>query len=158
MKIKETNGPPLREQELSESPPLMERSKIKHDTYLSCWCPHCAKGLNDGDKAVLEIVDNQGQVGPGVAAAYLNVLEQETSILFDEDEDLIDVRCPHCQASLLEERRVCKEDGCKLIGLHVSISDSKKLKLISCIRRSCRWYEMSEEDNERLILRDSHEW
>ncbi len=158
MKQKEPGRPASWEEEVWDAPPLMKRSHINHDTYLTCWCPHCEAGLNQGDRAVFEIVNNQGQVGISKIAAYLNVLDQESTLQVDDDEELADVRCPHCHVSLIEPGHRCKLDGCKLAAFHVTISNSKRLKLVSCIRRSCRWYEMSDEDNERLILRDSHEW
>lgn len=158
MKNKGSDSPIGWEEEVWETQPLMKRSKIKHDTYLSCWCPHCQTGLNESDKAVFEIVNNQGLVGISRVSPYLNVLDRESTIHVEDDEELADVRCPHCHTSLIESDQLCKEDKCKLMGFHVSVSDSIKLKLTVCIRRTCRWYTMSEEDNERLILRDSHEW
>lgn len=158
MKNKGTDSPASWEEELWESQPLMERSKIKQDTYLNCFCPHCGVELNDGDKAVFEIVNNEGQIGTSKVSPYLNVLDRESSFHVEDDEELADIRCPHCHVSIIEPGILCKEDGCKLMGFHVSVSNSIKLKLIVCIRRSCRWYTMSEEDNERLILRNSHEW
>ncbi len=158
MKDKGTGPPTSWEEEIWETRPLMERSKIKQDTYLSCWCPHCEAALNEDEKAVFEIVNNEGQVGISKVSPYLNVLDRESTIHVEDDEELADVRCPHCHASLIQADVLCKEDGCKLMGFNISVSNSIKLKLIVCIRRSCRWYTMSEEDNERLILRDSHEW
>lgn len=158
MKDKDSDLPASWEEEIWESQPLMERSNIKQNTYLNCWCPHCEVGLNKGEKAVFEIINNQGKVGISKVSPYLNVLDRESSIHVDDDEELADVRCPHCHVTLIEPDQLCKEDGCKLMAFHVSVSNSIKLKLIVCIRRSCRWYTMSEEDNERLILRDSHEW
>ena len=158
MTKKESEKPASWEEEVWKSQSLMERSAIKRDTPLNCWCPHCDAGLNEGDLAVLEIVNTQGERGIIKLSAYLNVLGQESSLQVDDDEVLADVRCPHCDASLIEPGHTCIQDGCKLAAIHVSVSDSKRLKLISCTRPSCRWYTMSDEDSERLILRDSHEW
>lgn len=158
MKEKSSDRPARWENEVWESQPLMERSKIKQNTFLHCWCPKCGTGLNDEDKAVFEIVNDRGEVGISRVSPYLNVLDRESTIHVEDDEELADVRCPHCHVSLIEPDIVCKEDQCKLMGFHVSVSNSIKLKLVVCVRRTCRWYTMSEEDNERLILRDSHEW
>jgi hypothetical protein len=158
MKNKGTDPPARWEEEVWESIPLMKRSKIKQDTYLNCWCPHCHAGLNEDDKAVFEIINDQGQTGISRVSPYLNVLDRESTMHVDDDEELADVRCPHCHVSLIKPDQLCKEDGCKLIEFFVSVSNSIKLKLIVCIRRTCRWYTMSEEDNEQLILRESHEW
>ena len=146
------------EKEIWGGTSLMERSHINQDTYLNCWCPHCEKGLNEDDKAVFQIINGQGQVGISRVSPYLNVLDRESTIHVEDDEELADVRCPHCQVSLIVKDRLCKLDDCKLMWFYVSISNSIKLKLVVCIRRTCRWYEMSKEDNERLILRESHEW
>ena len=74
------------------------------------------------------------------------------------DEELADVYCPHCNISLIEPKQLCIQDNCKMVKFNISVQDSIKLSIIICVRRSCRWYTMSEEDNERLILRESHEW
>ncbi len=158
MKDKDSDVTDGWEKEIWGGTSLMERSHINRDTYLNCWCPHCEKGLNEGDKAVFQIINNQGQVGISRVSPYLNVLDRESTLHVEDDEELADVRCPHCEASIIVQDRLCKLDDCKLMWFYVSISNSKKLKLVVCIRRSCRWYEMSKEDNERLILRDSHEW
>lgn len=146
------------ENEVWESNPLMERSHINKDTYLNCWCPHCEKGLNEDGKAVFRIVNNAGEVGISKISPYLNVLDRESTIHVEDDEELADVRCPHCDTSLIEPDVICKQDGCKMLKFNISVSNSIKLLITICVRRSCRWYKMSEEDNERLILRDSHEW
>jgi hypothetical protein len=158
MKEKDLDAAKRWEDELWGANSLMERSHINRNTYLTCWCPHCEKGLNEGGKAVFQIINSEGLTGISRVSPYLNVLDRESTIQVDDDEELADVRCPHCQVSLIILDRLCKLDDCKLMGVNVSISNSRKLKLVVCIRRSCRWYEMSKEDNERLILRDSHEW
>jgi len=146
------------EEEVWEPQALMERSNIKRDTPLNCWCPHCDAALNEGDQAVLEIVNDQGEAGVTKFPASLNVLDKESALQGDYNGDPADVRCPHCKKSLIEPGHTCIQDGCKLAVIQISVSDSIKLKLISCTRPTCRWYTMSKEDNERLILRDSHEW
>ncbi len=158
MKEKKTEKPAGWEEEVWESSPLMERSHLKKDTYFECWCPHCGKGLNEGDRAVFEIVNNRGEKGISKVASYLNVLQRESSIQVEDDEELAGVFCPHCHTSMIEPNKICKQDKCKMVSLNVSVSNSKKMRMIFCVRQTCRWYEMSDEDNERLILRDSHEW
>jgi DNA-directed RNA polymerase subunit RPC12/RpoP len=136
----------------------MKRSHINKDTYLTCWCPHCGKGLNEDGKAVFRIENNAGDIGISKVSPYLNVLDRESTIHVEDDEELADVRCPHCDVSFIEPDHVCKQDKCKMIKFHISVSNSIKLLITLCVRRTCRWYTMSEEDNERLILRDSNEW
>jgi hypothetical protein len=137
---------------------LMERSHIKKDTYLNCWCPKCGTSLNEDGKAVFRIVNKAGDEGISRVSPYLNILDRESTIQVDNDEELEDVRCPHCDASLIAPQMLCKKDKCKMVEFHISVSDSSKLLITLCVRRTCRWYKMSDEDNENLILRDSHEW
>ena len=137
---------------------LMERSHINTNTYLSCWCPECGASLNQDGKAVFRIVNMQGDEGISRVSPYLNVLDRESTIHVDNDEELADVRCPHCDVSLIAKDQLCKKDHSKMVRFQVSVSDSIRLMVTLCVRRSCRWYSMSDEDNERLILRDSHEW
>ncbi len=156
---KKGSAPPARRvNETMGTKPLMERSNINQDTYLNCWCPSCGKGLNDDGKAVFRIVNKQGDVGESRVSPYLNVLDRESTITVSDDEELADVRCPHCDVSLIEPDQVCKYDNCKMVKFLISVSDSMKLAITLCVVRNCRWYTMSEEDNERLILRNSHEW
>lgn len=158
MTNKRSDQPASWENEVWDSNPLMERSQMNKDTYLTCWCPHCGKGLNEDGRAVFRIVNKAGEVGISKVSPYLNVLDRESSIHVEDDEELADVRCPHCDVSLIEPDMLCKQDGCKMLKFHISVSNSIKLLITLCVRRTCRWYTMSEEDNERLILRDSHEW
>ena len=146
------------EKDLWGNQPLMERSGIKHDTYLNCYCPQCEKELNEEGKAVFKIVNKEGQEGISRLSPYLNILDRESTINVADDEELADVCCPHCGTSLIEPDQVCKFDNCKMIKFNISVSDSNKLSITLCVLSTCRWYTMSEEDNERLILRDSHEW
>lgn len=146
------------EEELWESHPLMERSNINQDTYLNCWCPSCGKGLNEDGKAVFRIVNKRGKKGISRVSPYLNILDRESTIQVDDDEELANVYCPHCDVSLIEPNQICKQDKCKMVKFHISVQDSSKLSIILCVKRSCRWYTMNAEDNERLILRESHEW
>lgn len=158
MKKRESEGPTGEEAGIWVSNPLMERRNIKGDTYLNCWCPHCGKGLNEDDKAVFRIVNKRGEEGTSRVSPYLNILDRESTIHVADDEELADVRCPHCDVSLIEPDHVCKQDRCKMVKFLISVADSIKLTITLCVRRTCRWYTMSDEDNERLILRDSHEW
>ncbi len=146
------------EEEIWGSQPLMERSNINRDTYLNCWCPSCGEGLNEDRRAVFRIVNQRGEEGIRHVSPYLNVLDQISFLEMGEDEGLVNVCCPHCNVPLLEPNQTCKEGNCKMVKIHVSVQDSIKLSLVFCIRPSCRRYTMSEEDNERLILRESHEW
>ena len=158
MKERDSDNQGRWEEEIWESHPLMERSNIKQDTYLNCWCPSCGTGLNEDGKAVFRIVNQRGEEGISRVSPYLNILDRESTIQVDDDEELVDVFCPHCNVSLIEPNQICKQDKCKMLKIHISVQDSMKLSITICVRRTCRWYTMSEEDNERLILRDSHEW
>lgn len=158
MKDKDSDLTNSLENELLAEKSLMERTHINKDTYLTCWCPHCGKTLNEENKAVFKITSSTGEVGISKMSPYLNILDRETSMNVADHDELTDVQCPHCDASLIIPGEICIQDNCKMLGFNVSVSDSQKLKIILCVRRTCRWYKMSDEDNERLILRDSHEW
>lgn len=158
MKDKDSDLTNSLENELLKEKSLMERTHINKDTYLTCWCPHCGKSLNEENKAVFKITSSKGEVGTSKMSPYLNILDRETTMNVEDEDELADVQCPHCDVSLIVPDEICIQDNCKMLGFNVSVSDSQKLKIILCVRRTCRWYKMSDEDNERLILRDSHEW
>ena len=158
MKDKDADLTSSLENELLKEKSLMERTHINKDTYLTCWCPPCGKTLNEGNKAVFKITSSSGEVGISKMSPYLNMLDRETTMNVEDHDELADVQCPHCDVSLIVPGEICIQDNCKMVGFNVSVSDSQKLKIILCVRRTCRWFKMSDEDNERLILRDSHEW
>ena len=158
MKNRDSDNKGSWEKEIWESNPLMQRSNIKKDTYLHCWCPDCGEGLNEDGKAVFRILTQRGEEGISRVSPYLNILDRESTIQVDDEEELADVFCPHCGVSLIEPNQICIQDKCKMLKIHISVQDSIKLSIIICVRRTCRWYTMSDEDTERLILRDSHEW
>ena len=158
MKDKDSDLTNSLENELLAEKSLMERTHINKDTYLTCWCPHCGKALNEDNKAVFKITSNGGEVGTSKMSPYLNILDRETAMNVEDHDDLADVQCPHCDVSLIAPGEICIQDNCKMMTFNVSVSDSQRLKLLLCVRSTCRWYKMSDEDNERLILRDSHEW
>lgn len=158
MKEKDSNAAKGRPNDILTGKSLMERTHINKDTYLTCWCPHCGKSLNENDKAVFKITSNSGEVGISKMSPYLNVLDRETTMQVEDHEELKDVQCPHCDVSLIAPGEICIQDSCKMVIFHVSVSGSQKLSLLLCTLRTCRWYKMSDEDNEQLILRDSHEW
>ncbi len=158
MKEKNQESPDSWEKEILNTKPLMERSNINRDTFLNCWCPKCKESLNEGDKAHFKITNKDGQTGISKMSPVLNVLDRETDMTVSDNEALADVQCPHCDTSLIVEGVKCKYDNCNMMGFDVSVAGSEKLKLIVCVLQTCRWYFMSEEDNDRLILRGSHEW
>jgi hypothetical protein len=146
------------EEEIFKAQSLMERTNINRDTYLNCWCPSCDAGLNEDGKAVFRIINQKGEEGIRRVSPYLNVLDRVSFLQMGDYEELANVYCPHCNVPLLEPNQACKHDKCKMVKIHISVQDSIKLPITFCVRDSCRWYTMSEEDNERLILRESHEW
>jgi hypothetical protein len=146
------------EEEIFRAQSLMERTSINRDTYLNCWCPSCDEGLNEDGSAVFHVVNQRGEAGIRRVSPYLNVLDQVSFLQMGDDEELTNVSCPHCNVPLLEPTQTCKQDKSKMVKIHVSVQDSIKLSIAFCVRHSCRSYTMSEEDNERLILRESREW
>lgn len=104
---------------------LMERTHIKKDTYLNCWCPECGVSLLEDEKAVFRIVNKAGDIGISRVSPYLNMLDRESTIHVDNDEELEDVRCPHCDVSLIDPDQLCIQDNCKMVRFHISVSDSK---------------------------------
>lgn len=146
------------EEEIWGVHPLMERSNINRNTYLNCWCPSCGEGLNEDGRAVFRTVNQKGEVGIRHVPPYLNVLERMSFLQMEDKQERFDVSCPHCNVMLTKPDQTCKQDQGKMAKIHISVQDSIKLSLTFCIRHSCGGYIMSEEDNERLILRESQEW
>jgi predicted RNA-binding Zn-ribbon protein involved in translation (DUF1610 family) len=145
------------QEELWSSQTLMKRTYINGDTYLNCWCPNCGEGLNEDRRAVFRITNQSGEEELHHASPYLNVLDQRCFLHMD-GEELTDLSCPHCSEPLMAPDEVCEANKCKMAAIHVSVKDSIKLSLNFSVSGTSQSYIMSDEDNERLILRESQEW
>jgi predicted RNA-binding Zn-ribbon protein involved in translation (DUF1610 family) len=134
-----------------------ERIKVKSGTYLSSFCPHCGQELTKNNMIIFEAVNQSDETGMIELSPYLNSYEKKTSIGVPVGEELKDLRCPHCHESFVVPGKRCGIGDAHVASFLVSVSETKVPFLI-CLRAGCPWHEIDPDDEQQMILEDSHEW
>jgi ssDNA-binding Zn-finger/Zn-ribbon topoisomerase 1 len=133
-----------------------ERSEIiETGTFLQSYCPHCRKSLIENDMLKLKIVN--GDEGYLLLSPYLNSFTSKSTIFLPEDKAVTDIKCFHCDASLVEKEKGCGKCGSPTAKINVSAS-SKLIDFYICTKKGCRWHGLSEEDLYSMKLEESDEW
>lgn len=134
-----------------------ERIKVKSGTYLRSFCPHCNEKLSQNNVIMFEAINQSGETGTLELSAYLNSYERKTTMGIPEGEELKDLRCPHCHKSLVVPGRNCGIGDAHVASFLVTVSEAKVPFLI-CLRAGCPWHEIDPDDEQQIMLEDSHEW
>jgi hypothetical protein len=146
----ETKTPPI--EEVDENVEI-----IASGTFLYAYCPHCKRSLIESDMLKLKIVNPQGEVGYIMLSPYLNVFSSKSTIFLPEGKPVGDLRCFHCDSSLMIEEKVCEVCSSPLARISIS-ARSKLIDFYICSKKGCRWHGLSEEDINEIRLEDSMEW
>lgn len=156
-KILDQEVPIPREEKLVKQEVDEDKEIIETGTYLNAYCPYCKHSLNEEDMLKLKIINEKNEEGYVFLSPYLNVFSSKSTIFLQEDKVVNDIKCPHCEESL-----VLKDKSCELCGSPVAvISISARTKLINfyiCSKKGCRWHGLSEDDINEIKLEDSMEW
>ncbi len=130
---------------------------IGSGTFLPTYCPHCSESLIEGESMVFRVETQEGQIGRFALSAYLNVFTNEHTVEIPHAEEVRDLRCIHCDHTLICEKLTCGECGSRTAHLQVAAM-RKLISFHVCLKMGCHWHGMSEEDNQLLKLEDSLEW
>ena len=133
-----------------------ERSEIiESGTFLQSYCPHCRKSLIENDMLKLKIIN--GEEGYLMLSPYLNSFTSKSTIFLPEDKAVTDIKCFHCNSSLVEKDKSC--GSCKSPVAKINVSASTKLiDFYICTKKGCKWHGLSENDLYEIRLEDSLEW
>lgn len=134
-----------------------ERKRLKTGTYLHAFCQHCSKELTKDDILLLDVTSPDDKLGHVELSPFLNIFELRTDIILHERKELKDIRCPHCNKSLIVLDRNCDLCGSHTAKYLVRISH-KKIPFHICLKVGCHWHSLSLEDEEQIILEESDEW
>ncbi len=146
-------------------PTLAEESPTEHEddvelipsgSYLRSYCPHCEESIIENHEVKLKVISKSG-VGILVLSPYLNVFTTKSTIDIQEGEVLQDVKCPHCDTSLVHTEDKCELCGSKIIAMEVA-AVSKIIEFFICSKKGCHWHGMDDSDITDIILEDSREW
>ncbi|MCF8368334.1 MAG: hypothetical protein K9G76_04770 [Bacteroidales bacterium] len=128
---------------------------IESGTFLQSYCPHCRKSLIENDMLKLKIIN--GEEGYLLLSPYLNSFTSKSTIYLPEEKAVSDIKCFHCNTSLVETEKSCGSCKSPIARIHVSAS-TKLINFYICTKKGCRWHGLSEEDLYSIKLEESDEW
>jgi len=139
----------------SEKPVDEQKEIIESGTFLNSYCPHCSKSLLQDNMLKLKV--HNGEEGFLMLSPYMNVFTSKSTILLEEDKVLKDVRCWHCDKSLIPEKKNCDKCGSDVVRIEVG-ARTKLIDFYICTKKGCRWHGLSGDDLYDIRLQDSLEW
>lgn len=128
---------------------------IETGTFLQAYCPYCKKSLIENDMLKLKITN--GETGYLLLSPYLNVFTSKSTIFLPEDKTVKDLKCPHCDRSLIVNDKKCEICGSPVAKIAIS-ARSKLIDFYICTKKGCKWHGLSEDDLFDIKLEDSDEW
>jgi hypothetical protein len=134
-----------------------DRTIIKSGSYLVSYCPHCGQSLVVDDMMRLQTITQDGREGWVEFSPYLNVFDRRSDIRLGEGEEVADLRCCHCGASLHVPDHACGFGHPRVAWVTVGIS-TIRVPFFFCMRVGCVWHRIDPDDEHRIILDDSLEW
>ena len=138
-----------------EKPWDKKKEVIESGTFLQAYCPHCKKSLIEEEMLKLKIIN--GEEGYLLLSPYLNVFSSISTIYLPEDKTVTDVKCFHCDTSLILTDRHC--DRCYAPVARIAVTARTKLiDFFICTKKGCKWHGLSEEDLNDIRLEDVLEW
>lgn len=129
---------------------------IKSGTFLHAFCPHCNKTLIEKNMIKLKAIRGKEE-GYIMLSPYLNVFTSKSTIYLKEGKEIDDLKCFHCNTSLVVPDEKCEECGSEVFKILIS-ARTKLLDFYLCSKKGCRWHGLSKEDLNEIRLEDSLEW
>jgi hypothetical protein len=130
---------------------------IETGSFLHGYCPHCMKSLIESDMLKLKITNLNQEEGYIMLSPYLNVFSSKSTIYLPEEKDISNIKCFHCDKSLIIKNGKCERCGTAIAKILVS-ARTKMIDFFICSRKGCTWHGLSKKDLEEIRLEDSDEW
>jgi hypothetical protein len=146
--VKVKKGPKSEEEE--------QKELMRTGTFLMTYCPHCNKSLVVGNSVKLQ-VDRGDKTGYLMLSPYLNIFTSKSTIRLPEDQRIADLKCIHCDQSLMMKDQVCEECGSETAKVLVGAT-SRLVDFYICSRKGCTWHGLSVQDMNDIRLEESLEW
>ena len=134
-----------------------DREIIISGTYLQSFCPHCQKSLIENNMLKFRIEKDNDEKGYLLLSPYLNVFSHKSTIRLPEKKAVKEIKCWHCDSSLIEKERKCPKCGSEIARISVAAM-SKMIDFYICSQKGCTWHGLSDEDLKYIIFEDSEEW
>ncbi len=128
-----------------------EKEIIHTGTFLSSYCPHCKRSLIENGVIIFKIENENGETGHLMLSPYLNVFTHKSTIKIPEKQSLKNIKCFHCDKSLLVEDKVCPECGSEIAKIMVTTM-TKMVDFYLCSKKGCTWHGLSDEDMKAITI------
>jgi len=145
---KENEGPKTEDEEMDDL--------IKTGTFLWTYCPHCKNSLIESHSIKLKVVRGS-KTGFLMLSPYLNIFTSRSTIRLPEDETIEDIKCIHCDHSLVMDEKKCDECGSDTARFMVGAT-RRLVEFYICSKKGCTWHGVSREDLNAIRLKGSLEW
>ena len=128
---------------------------LETGTFLMAYCPHCRKSLIENEMLKLKISDD----GEGflLLSPYLNTFTSQSTVFVPDDKTVKDLKCWHCDKSLVENEKLCGKCGSPAAKVSIS-ARTKLIDFYICTKKGCKWHGLNEDDLFEIKLEDSDEW
>ncbi len=127
---------------------------LRTGTYLRTYCPACDAELTHGDWVHLTAVAADGSLAVLQLSPRFNVFDKRTALRLQTGTLVEDLRCPHCERSLMSKQESCVACGAPAAGLRI-IAYDVAVDLLVCSRVGCTWHGLTGKDRERLDLEEA---
>lgn len=153
--LQDTITPVKEGKEISEVDEM--REIIKTGAFLRAYCPQCRKTLIEGNILKLRIVREDNESGFLMLSPYLNVYTSKSTIFLSEGKSIGDMKCFHCDASLIVKDKNCDKCGYPTAKIFISVL-TKMIDFYICSKKGCRWHGLNDEDINYIELEDRENW
>ena len=144
--------------------PITKPKKVSNDreiiatgTYLNSFCPHCKKSLIENNMLKFVVTKDDVEEGFLLLSPYFNVFSHKSTIRLPEKLTVKDIKCWHCNKSLMVKETKCLECGSETAKVLVAAM-SKMIDFHICSKKGCTWHGLSDEDLQYIIFEDTEEW
>jgi ribosomal protein S27E len=153
------NGKKPRDDNYLQKAKYNVRTRLKRTRFLHAYCPKCSANLIEGSNVRLIAVGEEGAKEILELAVYLNIYEADHkhSIIMRPESDLKDVKCPHCNQSIVHPEAMCEVCGSHAAEISVSAVHIR-VPFLFCMKKDCQWHGMAQNDELLLIQDSSREW
>ena len=135
------------------------RTRLKRRRFLHAYCPKCSAYLLKDKNVHLTAITEDDKEESLELSLYLNIYEPEKmhTVVRYPGAGLKDLKCPHCNQSIVHPEVLCGVCGSPTAELSVA-SVNYQVPFFFCLKKGCSWDGISPDDELRLIQDSSREW
>ena len=152
--IEDMSQPPAKEAPVTEEEENIEI--MRSGTFLQTYCPHCKNSLIH-ENSIKLAVDRGDKEGFMMLSPYLNIFTSRSTIRLPEDKLISNIKCFHCDHSLVIPDEVCGECGNEVARIVVGAT-RRLVDFYICSKKGCTWHGLSRDDMNDIRLEESMEW